>query len=157
MARESLSKSIHDDYEPIPSDTTRFGRMLEQSSLGSTASRKARLEGAQILAEYSSAGTPWLEHAPAWPDITALHRQAAELFNREGMPGQAELWLRAGLSRKLDGPTTTSLGGMLEQPMANTEAIIWYLRVLEEGDSTSAGRLTVLSELGGHHELATLI
>ena len=64
-------------YDTTPADSEKFAKMLEQSSLGSAGSRAARLLGAEIAAEFSTAGATWLQDAPRWPDIAEAHDRAA--------------------------------------------------------------------------------
>jgi RNA polymerase sigma-70 factor (ECF subfamily) len=157
VGKEAIREGGGQGFEPTPADPATFGRMLEQSSLGSDTSRQARRDGAEVLAQYSPDGIPWLDAASTWPDIAVLHRQIAELFEGEGRPNVGELWLRAALARAIDGPTATWLGALLEQRQAITQAHDWYLRATAKGDRPAAARLASLSELAGQHDLATLL
>ncbi len=145
------------DHEPTPADTEKFARMLEESSLGSDDSRQARLDGARVLAEHSITGSPWVDHAASWPDITTLHQQIASIFEAEGQSEPSELWLRAALNRKIDGPTATRLAALLEQHRATKEAVVWYQRAAETGDPIATARLAVMCELKGSQEIAALL
>jgi RNA polymerase sigma-70 factor (ECF subfamily) len=156
VGNSSLSKGKN-DYEPTPTDTEKFARMLEESSLGSEEARQARLDGARVLAEYSIVGSPWVHHAPPWPDIATVHQIIADLFEAEGQSEPSELWLRAAVNRKSDGPLVTQLAVLLEHRRATKEAVVWYQRAAELGDPVAAARLAVLCELKGNRDIATLL
>jgi RNA polymerase sigma-70 factor (ECF subfamily) len=156
VGNSSLNKRKN-DYEPTPTDTEKFARMLEESSLGSEEARQARLDGARVLAEYSIVGSPWVHHAPPWPDIATLHQTIADLFEAEGQSEPSELWLRAAVNRKIDGPLMTQLAVLLEHRRATKESVIWYQRAAELGDPVAAARLAVLCELKGNRDVAALL
>jgi len=143
--------------EPAPEDVEKFARMLEKSSLGSEESRRARLDGARALAEHSTAGCPWVAHAPFWTDIAMLHQNMADLFEAKGDSEQSELWLRAALNRTVDGPRATRLATLLEQRRAMSEAVVWYERATEIGDPVASARLAVLCHLFGSGQTASLL
>ena len=148
----------HEDHtrNAIPADSEKFARMLERSSLGSPASRSARLLGAEIAAEFSTAGASWVHEAPRWPDVAEAHGRAAELFEAEGQPDVSELWLRAALFRSVDGPLARRLGVLLEKRRRSDDACRWYLRAMRYGDVAATGRLAAMAVLAGATDVASL-
>jgi RNA polymerase sigma-70 factor (ECF subfamily) len=89
--------------------------------------------------------------------MLAVHRDVAELFELEGDDELVELWLQAAIGRKTDGATAVALGAVFERRRSTSRAVSCYLRAAAEDDFQATGRLAVMCEIAGHHDMANLL